>query len=199
MARRHPTPERLGAFSDGVLAIIITIMVLELRPPHEVGAQALGHLWPTFLSYALSYIFVGVFWANHHHMLQHAEQADHMVVWANLFVLFFVSLIPFFTDYMAENRLAPFAMAIYAADCFMITATYMLLQKVIATQFASNEELRHMDRGAHRRNCIALVSYAVAIPSGYLHPLVPILIILGIGGVYFIPDAFSRITGGATR
>jgi len=199
MVRRHPTPERLGAFSDGVLAIIITIMVLELRAPHEVSFQALIHLWPTFLSYALSYTFVAVFWANHHHMLQHAERADHMVVWANLFVLFFVSLIPFFTDYLAENQMAPFAMALYAGDCFLITATYMLLQKVIATQFSGNEELRHMDRGAHRRNCIALVSYAAAIPAAYIHPAVPILIILGIGCVYFIPDAFSRLTQRAAR
>jgi uncharacterized membrane protein len=190
MARRHPTPERLGAFSDGVLAIIITIMVLELRAPHEVGLKALGSLWPTFLAYALSYIFVGVFWANHHHMLQHAERADHMVVWANLFVLFFVSLIPFFTAYLAQNRLEPFAMALYAVDCFLITATFMLLQKVIAAQY-TNAELKHMDRGARRRNLIALVSYAAAIPAGYLHPIVPIIIILGIGAVYFIPDAFS--------
>jgi uncharacterized membrane protein len=197
MVRRHPTPERLGAFSDGVLAVIITIMVLELRAPHEVSIQALGHLWPTFLSYTLSYVFIGVFWANHHHMLQHAERADHMVVWANLFVLFFVSLIPFVTDYVAENRLAPFAMALYAGDCFLITATYMLLQKMVATQFSSNDELKHMDRGAHRRNCVALFSYAVAIPTGYLHPMIPVFIILGIGGVYFIPDAFSRLTGAA--
>ena len=144
MARRQPTTERLGAFSDGVLAVIITIMVLELKAPHGVSLTALMELWPTFLSYALSYLFIGVFWANHHHMLQYAERADHGVVWANLFVLFLVSLIPFFTAYMAENRLEPFTTALYAGIFFLITAAFMILQKVIASQFGSDNDLKEM-------------------------------------------------------
>jgi uncharacterized membrane protein len=192
MARRQPTTERLGAFSDGVLAVIITIMVLELKAPHGVSLTALMELWPTFLSYALSYLFIGVFWANHHHMLQYAERADHGVVWANLFVLFLVSLIPFFTAYMAENRLEPFTTALYAGIFFLITAAFMILQKVIASQFGSDNDLKEMDRGARKRNWIALASYAVAIPAAYLHPAVPLVVIVGIAALYFIPDAFSR-------
>lgn len=88
---RKPTPERLGAFSDGVLAIIITIMVLELKVPHTASPGALMDLWPTFLSYALSYLFVGIFWMNHHHLLHHTEQAEPMVMWTNLFWIALVS------------------------------------------------------------------------------------------------------------
>src|ERR1700679_3801231 len=84
MAGKRPTPERLATFSDGVIAIIITIMVLELKVPHEPNLRALGELWPVFLSYALSYLFVGVFWANHHHLLRHAKDAEPTMIWANL-------------------------------------------------------------------------------------------------------------------
>jgi uncharacterized membrane protein len=112
MAGHKPTSERLAAFSDGVLAIIITIMVLDLKAPHNTSLESLLQLWPTFLSYALSYLFVGVFWLNHHHLIHHAEHAEPMVLWANLLALFPVSLIPFSTAYLAENRMAPFATAL---------------------------------------------------------------------------------------
>jgi uncharacterized membrane protein len=112
MPARKPTPERLVAFSDGVLAIIITIMVLELKVPHNASPSSLLDLWPTFLSYAPSYLFVGIFWMNHHHLLHHTERAEPMVMWANLFVLFFVSLVPFFTEYMAETRMDTFPTAL---------------------------------------------------------------------------------------
>jgi uncharacterized membrane protein len=192
MAQRRTTPERLAAFSDGVIAIIITIMVLELKVPHEASLQALSPLWPVFLSYALSYLFVGVFWVNHHHLLHLAKTADHMVVWANLLVLFFVSLIPFFTEYMAETHLHPFATALYAGIFLLVTVAFILLQKVIARQFGSDPELQAMDRAANKRNWIALVAYGAAIPAAWLHPAVTLLIILLIAAAYFIPDAFSR-------
>lgn len=104
MITRIPTPERLAAFSDGVLAIIITIMVLELKVPHESSLQALCGMAGTFFSYGLSYLFVGVIWINHHHLIRHTERAELALIWANLFLLFFVSLIPFFTAYMAEKE-----------------------------------------------------------------------------------------------
>jgi uncharacterized membrane protein len=136
MATRKPTPERVGAFSDGVLAIIITIMVLELKAPRDASLGALMEQWPTFLSYALSYLFVGVFWMNHHHHLfHHTERAEPTVIWANLFTLFFVSLIPFFTAYMAETRISPFTTSLYAGIFLLITVAFMLLQKAIALQF----------------------------------------------------------------
>jgi uncharacterized membrane protein len=100
MSERPPTTERLSGFSDGVIAVIITIMVLELKPPHGSDWHALIPLWPTFLSYALSYLFIGVFWANHHSLLREAHVADHKLVGANLLALFVVSLIPFCTAYV---------------------------------------------------------------------------------------------------
>jgi uncharacterized membrane protein len=133
MARERTTPERLAAFSDGVIAIIITIMVLELKVPHEPSLRALSQLWPVRLSYALSYLFAGVFWANHHHLLRHARDTQPMIIWANLLVLFFVSLIPFFTEYMAETRLAAFTTALYAGVFLLVTLTFIFLQKVIAS------------------------------------------------------------------
>jgi uncharacterized membrane protein len=183
-----PTPERLGAFSDGVLAIIITIMVLDLKVPHEASPAALEELWPTFLSYALSYLFVGTFWVNHHHLLHHTERAEPGVIWANLLALFFVSLIPFFTAYMAESRMAPFTTAVYAGIFLLITIAFMILQNVIARQFGPNSELRAMDRAGRRRNWIALAAYAAAIPAGYLHPATPLAIIFGVAVLYFVPD-----------
>lgn len=191
MAIGKPTTERLAAFSDGVMAIIITIMVLELKAPRDASVRALLELWPTFLSYTLSYLFVGVFWINHHHLLRHAERAEPMMIWANLLVLFFVSLIPFFTEYMAENRMNTFTTALYAGIFLLVTVAFMILQKTIAQHFGPDAKLRAMDRAASKRNWIALVSYVIAIPAAYLHPAVSLIIIVGIAGLYFVPDALA--------
>ncbi|MGA2711812.1 MAG: TMEM175 family protein [Bryobacteraceae bacterium] len=157
MAFGRRSTERLAAFSDGVIAIIITIMVLELKAPRDASMAALLELWPVFVSYALSYLFVGIVWVNHHHLLRHVEDASPLVIWANLAFLFFV-----------------------------------FFQKAIATQFGDNTELKNMDRVATRRNWIALVLYALAIPAAWLHPAVSLGIIVGTGVLYFIPDARKR-------
>jgi len=192
MRTPQPGTERLGAFSDGVLAIIITIMVLDLKAPHDASPDALLALWPTFLSYALSYLFIGVFWANHHHMLQYAERASHTIIWANLLVLFFVSLIPFFTAYMAENRMQPFTTALYAGVFFLVTVAFMILQKTVANESAPDGESKQRYRTASKRNWIALVAYVFAIFAAWLHPALSLIVIFGIAALYFIPDAFSR-------
>src|SRR5271163_373679 len=129
MVKRKVGPERLGAFSDGVIAVIITIMVLELKAPHEASMAALLALWPTFLSYALSYLFVGIVWVNHHHVLRYTENADSFVIWTNLAFLFFVSLIPFFTAYLADNRMNSFTTAVYAAEFLAITIAFMFFER----------------------------------------------------------------------
>jgi uncharacterized membrane protein len=123
------TPERLAAFSDGVLAIIITIMVLELKAPRDASPAALFELSPTFSSYALSYLFVGVLWVNHPHLLRYAESATPPVLWPNLALLFFVSLIPFSTSYMAENRMASFTAAPYALIFLRITLAFIFFNR----------------------------------------------------------------------
>jgi uncharacterized membrane protein len=191
MAERRATPERLGAFSDGVLAIIITIMVLELKLPHESNLPALAGMRPTFFSYALSYFFVGVVWINRHHLIRHTERAEPAVIWANLLLLFFVPLIPFFTAYMAE-KMDSFTTALYAGIFLLVTIAFMLFQNVIARQFGGNAELLAMDRAGRKRNWIALITYAVAIPAVYVHPGVSLAIVVGISALYFAPDALKR-------
>lgn len=113
------------------------------------------------------------------------------MIWANLLVLFFVSLIPFFTPYMAENRMNSFTTAVYAGIFLLVTVAFMILQKTIAAHLKSDPKLRAMDRAAGKRNWIALASYAIAIPAAYLHPAVTLVIIVGIAGLYFIPDALA--------
>jgi len=189
MSGENPTPERLGAFSDGVLAIIITIMVLELKVPRDSNPEALLSLWPTFLSYGLSYLFVGTVWVNHHHLLRYTERAEPKVIWANLVLLFFVSLIPFFTAYMAETRMDPFTTALYAGIFLLITIAFMFFQKVIASQFQGDTRLMLMDRAARRRNWIALLSYTAAIPAAWIQPALSLAIIVAVSGLYFVPEA----------
>ena len=132
--------------------------------PREANLDSLIALWPTFLIYGLSYLFVGTVWVNHHHLLRYSDRAEPKVIWANLFLLFFVSLIPFFTACMAETRRARFTTALYAGIFLLITIS-------------------------RRRNWIALFSYAVAIPTAWLQPAVSLAIIVAVFGLYFVPEA----------
>jgi uncharacterized membrane protein len=124
-ARR--TPERLSAFSDGVFAVLITVLVLELRPPELPTFKALLSLWPTWLSYAVSYIFIAIVWANHHHLMRYAAEATPRLMWFNFAHLFSVSLLPLSTAWMAVSELAPQPVAFYAAVFFLVNATYIAL------------------------------------------------------------------------
>src|SRR5262245_8318250 len=122
---------RLEAFSDGVLAIIITIMVLEMKAPHEPALAALLPLWPAFLSYVLSFIYLGIYWNNHHHLLQAAEHVDGLVLWANLHLLFWLSLIPLVTRWMCESSFAPWPVAVYGLVLLLAGLAYVILTKVL--------------------------------------------------------------------
>jgi uncharacterized membrane protein len=121
------TPDRMNAFSDGVFAVIITILVLELRPPTEASFGALLDLWPTAISYAISYLFIAIVWVNHHHLLRFPDVATHRLIWANFAHLFAVSLMPFATSWIASTRLGAVPVAFYAGDFFLVNATYLLL------------------------------------------------------------------------
>ena len=123
--------ERLTAFSDGVLAIIITIMVLELKVPHGAALDALLPLLPVFLSYVLSFVYVGIYWNNHHHLLHTARQVDGLILWANMHLLFWLSLIPFATGWMGENHFAALPTAVYGLVLLMAALAYLLLQRLI--------------------------------------------------------------------
>jgi uncharacterized membrane protein len=150
-------------------------------------------LWPGFASYALSYLFVGVVWINHHHLLRYAENADNLVIWSNLFFLFFVSLIPFFTSYMAENHMNSFTTALYAVVFLLITVAFNLFQSAITRQSKEQAELQASVQAARLRNWIALVVYALAIPAAYVNPIISLALILGVSLLYFVPDAVKRL------
>jgi uncharacterized membrane protein len=190
MIMKEASSDRLAAFSDGVIAVIITIMVLELKAPHDASWASLLRIWPTFLSYALSYLLVGVVWVNHHHLLRYPERPDLWVIWANLAFLFFVSLIPFFTSYMAENHLNSFTTALYAGVFLLITISFMFLQRAITRRFREGIELKAGERAA---NWLALALYLLAIPAAYLHPAISLALIFGVAVLYFVPEAFHRV------
>ena len=124
---RRATPERLSALSDGIFAVLITVLVLELRPPPQPTLQALLALWPTWLSYAVSYLFIAIVWINHHYLLRYATDATPRLLWFNFAHLFSISFLPFSTAWMAVSRLAPQPVAAYAAVFFLVNATYICL------------------------------------------------------------------------
>src|SRR5678815_1605046 len=123
---------RVEAFSDGVVAIIITIMVLEMKVPHGTDVAALAKLWPVFLSYVLSFVYVGIYWNNHHHLFHACERVSGAVLWANLHLLFWLSLIPFVTGWMGENHFAALPTALYGVVLLMAAIPYLILQHTIA-------------------------------------------------------------------
>lgn len=127
MSLARATPDRLSTFSDGVFAVLITVLVLELRPPPEPTFGALAALWPTWLSYAVSYVFIAIVWTNHHLLIRYASEAKPRLIWFNFAHLFAVSLVPFSTAWMAVSELAPNAVAFYAGVFFLVNATYVLL------------------------------------------------------------------------
>src|SRR5262245_58292101 len=157
---QESTPERLTMFSDGFFAIIITVLVLELRAPESPAFAALVPLWPTALSYAVSYLFVAIVWVNHHHLLQYAEDATPRLIWGNFAHLFSMSLLPFSTAWMARTRLAAAPVAVYAGVFVLVNATYLLLcWELVDRPQRHSAEVRRMMR---MRSALTLVVFAIA-------------------------------------
>jgi uncharacterized membrane protein len=178
---------RLEAFSDGVIAIIITIMVLELRAPHDAGWEALRPLVATFLSYVLSFVFVGIYWNNHHHLLHAVEHVDGRILWANLNLLFWMSLIPFATAWMGESRWAAVPTAVYGLDLLMAALAYPLLEAAIIAQQGYDSRLRAA-LGSRRKEKISVASYVVAIVLVTVSPWISLAIYVGVALLWLVPD-----------
>ena len=179
---------RLEAFSDGVIAIIITIMVLELKVPHGTEWADLAALGPVFLSYVLSFVYVGIYWNNHHHMLHAVKHVNGGVLWANMHLLFWLSLIPFTTGWMGENHFAALPVAVYAFDLLMCAVAYTLLQASIIKLHGKDSALAHAV-GSDRKGKVSLVAYIAAIPLALLgYPWVAEALLIGIALIWFIPD-----------
>jgi len=180
------TTARLEAFSDGVIAIIITIMVLELRPPHDVSLAGLRPLLPVLSSYVLSYIFLGIYWSNHHHLLHAAQHVDGRVLWANLHLLFWLSLIPFVTAWMGENHFTTWPVALYGCVLLLSAIAYTILVRAL---LASPDNAFLADAlGSDFKGKISMVGYLVAIPMAFVHPLVACLLYILVAVMWLIPD-----------
>ncbi|MGI4813307.1 MAG: TMEM175 family protein [Janthinobacterium lividum] len=178
---------RLEAFSDGVLAIIITIMVLELKVPHGDDFAALRPLWPVFLSYVLSFVYVGIYWNNHHHMLHLAPQVRGAVLWANLHLLFWLSLVPFVTGWMGENHFSPVPTALYGGVLMMAALAYWILQYTIMRVQGEDSALA-IAVGRDFKGKASVVVYAVAIPLALIQPWIAGALYIAVAAMWLVPD-----------
>jgi len=181
------TKARLEAFSDGVVAILITIMVLELHVPHDVTWSALGPLVPIFLTYVLSFVFLGIYWNNHHHMLHAAERINGTVLWANLHLLFWLSLIPFVTGWMGQNHVAPNPSAAYGIVMLMAAiAYYILAHTLVAAQGPDSRLARAL--GHDRKGKVSVVLWAIGIGLAFVNPWLAVAVYVGVALMWLIPD-----------
>ncbi|MBX6364857.1 MAG: DUF1211 domain-containing protein [Gemmatimonadetes bacterium] len=178
---------RLEAFSDAVLAIIITIMVLELRAPHSADWSALRPLWPVFLSYVLSFVSLGVYWNNHHHMLHVTDHVNGAILWANLHLLFWLSLVPFTTEWMGENHFAPVPTAVYGAVLLLAAVAYFILQTAIIRS-QGRDSMLAAAVGRDLKGKLSMGLYALAIPAAFLHPAIAGALFIGVVLMWLLPD-----------
>ena len=178
---------RLEAFSDGVLAIIITIMVLELKVPHDPSPAGLLPLLPVFLSYVLSFVFVGIYWNNHHHLLHTVQKVSGGVLWANLHLLFWLSLLPFASGWMGENHFGPLPTLLYGVVLLMAGLAYTLLQRCIVATHGPQSVLAAA-LGRDIKGIASLVAYIVAVAVAMFLPWVALGLYLAVALMWLVPD-----------
>ena len=181
------TTSRLEAFSDGVIAILITIMVLELEAPHGSGLMALRPLLGVLASYALSFIFLGIYWSNHHHMLHAAERIDGKVLWANLHQLFWLSLTPFTTAWMGKTGAAPLPVAAYGVVLVLSALAYTVLQATLIAVPGQHSRLEKAV-GGDAKGKLSMVAYVVAIPLAFFQPWISIVVYAAVALTWLVPD-----------
>jgi uncharacterized membrane protein len=179
---------RLEAFSDGVLAVIITIMVLEMKAPHDASWENLKPLMPVFSSYILSFLFVAIYWVNHHHLLHTVKKVNSAIMWANLNLLFWLSLIPFATNWMGENHFASFTVATYALLALLCGVSFSILQFAIAKTYTSDTSFKDISDKKKWKSITSTILYTVAIPIAFLNPLTSGLLFLSVSIMWLIPD-----------
>ncbi|MGB9474962.1 MAG: TMEM175 family protein [Candidatus Udaeobacter sp.] len=182
------TPERLSAFSDGVFAVLITVLVLDLRPPELPTFKSFLLLWPTWLSYAVSYLFIAIVWTNHHYLMRYATEATPRLLWFNFAHLFSMSLLPLSTAWMAVSRLAPQPVAFYAAVFFLVNATYICLIRELIRRSPVGEVSSVVRRSMHFRSITTLCLFGVAALVALKYPLVGLGICICCLIVYLKPD-----------
>ena len=181
------TKTRLEAFSDAVIAIIMTILVLELKVPHGATLEALQPLLPVFLTYVMSFIYLGIYWNNHHHMLHASDRVNGAVLWANMHLLFWLSLIPFVTGWMGENHFAPLPTALYGVDLLLAAVAYTILQTTIIRAHGADSRLK-VAVGGDRKGKISMVLYAGAIPLAFVNQWISDGIYAAVALIWLVPD-----------
>ena len=179
--------ERLIALTDGVVAVIITIMVLELKPPHGAELASLAPLWPTFLSFALSFVYVAIYWNNHHHFFRLTPKVNGTVMWANLNLLFWLSLIPFTTAWMDEHNLAPVPVALYGASLLACAVSWYVMQAAIRRMQGPDSALRRA-LGRDRKGRLSPILYLVAIGLAFATPIAAYGLYAALAAIWLIPD-----------
>lgn len=183
---------RIEAFSDGVIAIIITIMVLEIKVPHGEDWASLSPLIPVFLAYVLSFVNVGIYWSNHHHMFHAVKHIDGKVLWWNLHLLFWLSLMPFSTGFMAENHFAPIPVAVYAFDLLMCAVAYKILIVNLIGHHGKDSEFAKA-LGMDFKGKVSQTFYVAAIPLAFMNQWIALALMAIVAGIWFIPDRrFAR-------
>lgn len=182
------TKTRLEAFSDGVLAIIITIMVLELKVPHGDDWQTLEHLLPVFISYIISFLYIGIYWGNHHHLLYAAKKLNSGILLSNLHLLFWLSLIPFVTGWMGENHFAPHTIILYAIVLVMSGGAYAILQRCILQSNTMSSELAKALQRQTTKAMISMAADLLAIPMAYVNPFISLVLFFLQSTIWLIPD-----------
>lgn len=189
------TKGRMEAFSDGVLAIIITIMVLELKVPHGSTMETLKPLLPVFISYILSFVTVGIYWNNHHNMLHAASMVNGSVMWANMHLLFWLSLFPFVTGWMGENNFTTIPVALYGAVLCMAGIAYYLLAHCLTDLHGEDSEFTKA-LGSDRKGKVSLIIYAIGIGLCFFYPLLGLALYFLVIFMWFVPDKrFEKKTG----
>lgn len=185
------TKTRLEAFTDGVVAILLTIMVLELAPPPGTTAADMLAVVPGWLRYALSFVYVGIYWINHHALFERVERVDWTTLWANLHLLFWMSLIPFVTAWVAEHPMAPAPVALYGAVLFLCSVSFMLLSWRLGTLAG----LDHAHTWQNGKNRLSLSMYALAVLVALWHPPLAVVIHVLLAGLWLVPTRIERGAG----
>jgi TMEM175 potassium channel family protein len=178
---------RLEAFSDGVIAILITIMVLELRVPEGADLDALRPLLPVFLSYLLSFVFLGIYWNNHHHLFQAARHVNGTILWANLHLLFWLSLVPFVTNWMGEHGFSAWPVALYGVVLLLAGVAFFVLSRVLIA-LHGQESVLATALGQDVKGRLSLVFYAAAIPLAFIYPWLSCALYVVVAIIWLIPD-----------
>lgn len=180
-------PDRLNAFTDGVMAIVITIMVLELHVPAAESIEAIKPALPLLGAYALSFVNIGIFWSNHHHMMQAANKVDGRVLWANLSLLFWITLIPFVIRWIGEAGISAWPVATYGAVLIMTAIAYLLLERSLIAVEGSQSKVQAAV-GAKTKEWVSLTGYVIAVAAAFVSPWISVAIYIGVAAMWLVPD-----------